>query len=205
MANLHNTAPPVEPHQSTSTPVQEPATSSVQVSADQGSESSSSLVHKLIGTTELCEQILGYLSRTELCRAKRVCKRFQNIIDISLLLQKHLFLKPCSGPLLEGYIKTNDPFHSLYDFHPLITADIAQSPESDFQVAIWPMQDHDPSDNRFYSNGPVPSMNKLVQTFENVNGLSDWPKGSERRPWNARSGLSYAGHDDNMDWRVLIT
>lgn len=120
--------PPIMPHEPTLTSTQKAApspnltaASAAPQASDSDSDSDSSLAYKLIDTTELCEQILSYLSCTELCRAKRVCQRFRAVIDSSLILQRHLFLEPCAGTLPEGSVKTNDPWHNLYDLHPLLT------------------------------------------------------------------------------------
>jgi hypothetical protein len=178
MDDLHNTTPPTEPHKSTSTSIQEPAPSSDLTAAGQVSESGSNLVDKLIGTTELCEQILGYLSCIELCRAKCVCRTFRDVIDRSLMLQRHLFLAPCTEAPPEGSVDADDEWHALYDFHPLLAFDHAQvpNPRSDFQIQLRPSQSHAPTGDRFitcYSHGPSSTLNRLTQTFENFSGVYD--------------------------------
>jgi hypothetical protein len=173
MEDSHDTAPPIEPHKSTSTTIQDPLPPSDAAAGNEVSDSGSTLIGKLIGTTELCEQILGHLSCTELCRAKRVCKRFRDVIDDTLMLQQKLFLKPYNEALPEGPVKTNDPWHSMYNFHPLLTSNIAPNPQSDFRIELWPLRDHDPNDIRIYSGGTFPSMDRLIQTFEDASGVSD--------------------------------
>lgn len=53
-----------------------------------------SSVHKTINTPELLEQILSHLPLFDLCRARLTGQLFRNLIDRSLMLQKHLFLVP---------------------------------------------------------------------------------------------------------------
>jgi hypothetical protein len=50
-------------------------------------------VHKVFNTSELCERILTYLPFFDLKRSKRVCRRFGEVIDWSLVLQENLFLR----------------------------------------------------------------------------------------------------------------
>ena len=169
MEGSHNTAPPIKAHEPTPTSTRESAPPPKPTAASpacQASYSDPFVVYKLIDTTELCEQTLGYLSCTELCRAKRVCQRFRDVIDNSLVLQRNLFLKPCDGARPKGPRKTGDTLHNLQNFHPLLTSDIAPNPESDFQIKFWPVC--------IYSgDGWNPSMDKLTQTFEDVSGVSD--------------------------------
>lgn len=56
--------------------------------------SDQSSVHKTINTPELLEQILSHLPLFDLCRARLTGQLFRNLIDRSLMLQKHLFLVP---------------------------------------------------------------------------------------------------------------
>lgn len=192
MEGLHDTAPSTKSQKSTSTSIQEPAPSSGLIETSQASNTSSSVAHKLIGTTELCEQILGYFSCAELCRAKRVCRTFREVIDHSLMLQRHLFLAPCTEAIPEGSIKTDDEWHMLYDFHPILAFDGVpnpqpgfhtvlgfdglQNPQSDFQIQLQPSQSHEPTAERWircYTHGPSSTLNRLTQTFGNPSGVSD--------------------------------
>jgi hypothetical protein len=50
-------------------------------------------VHNVVNTSELCERILKYLPTVDLSRSKRVCRRFSEVIDWSLVLQENLFLR----------------------------------------------------------------------------------------------------------------
>jgi len=176
MANLPNTTPPISPHEPTSTSIQEPTSASNLTTASQGSqaaESDSKLAYKLIGTTELCEQILGHLSCPELCRAKRVCRTFRDVIDCSLILQRHLFLAPCTEALPEGVIRTHDEWYMLYDFHTILATEAPPNPQSDFQIQLQSLLEHGNCVYSDYSAGPFSTLNQLTQTFENVSGVSD--------------------------------
>jgi hypothetical protein len=173
MANLQDTTPPIEPHEPTSTSIQEPTPASNLTAASQGSqaaESDSKLAYKLIGTTELCEQILGYLSCTELSRAKRVCRTFRDVIDCSLMLQRHLFLALWTEALPEVVMKADEEWHILYDFHTILATEAPPNPQSDFQIQLQPVLKHG---NWLYFTGPFSTLNQLTQTFENVSGVSD--------------------------------
>ncbi|KAK5126685.1 hypothetical protein LTR85_009619 [Meristemomyces frigidus] len=54
-------------------------------------------LHRLLGTTELLEEMLSYLSFYDLLRAQRVSKRFNAVIHRSLQLQRALFFTPDSA------------------------------------------------------------------------------------------------------------
>jgi len=112
--------------------------------ASQISDSSSALIHKLIGTTELCEQMMGYLSCTELCLVKRVCERLRNVIDDSLILQKRLFLKSYTRSIREArenygdYVVIDEQISPHYATHTLI-AFTKSNPKLNFETDIVTM------------------------------------------------------------------
>jgi len=51
-------------------------------------------VQSVINITELCENVLIYLSVQDLCRAKRVCRQLNTVINQSSVLKSNLFLEP---------------------------------------------------------------------------------------------------------------
>ena len=105
MENSHQITMPLESH--TSTPI-EMFKSSVDAE-DQNAKSYQSSVHKVLGTPELLENVLGHLNgvragtatlnpqRLQTCRVIQLCrlvsKTFRSTIDHSVLLQKKMFLK----------------------------------------------------------------------------------------------------------------
>ncbi|KAM0692001.1 hypothetical protein Q7P36_008202 [Cladosporium allicinum] len=170
----HDIAPPIELHKSMPTSIQEPAPPSDVAAASEASDSDSTLIHKPIGTTELCEQILGYLSCTELCRTKRVCQRFRDVIDHSAMLQKNLFLRPSTEAFPEGSLTSDVPWHVLYNFHTLVVSNALPNPRPDFEIQLRPVRKRDPNDHLvFYYAGPCPTLNHFIQTFDNISGVSN--------------------------------
>lgn len=69
-----------------------PSQQSEPVAESNNSHSDTAPVQKVIGTFELCEQILADLTCIELGRARRVCRRFCAVIDKSPTLRKDLYL-----------------------------------------------------------------------------------------------------------------
>lgn len=173
MEGLRSTAPQIEPNKSTSTSIQEPTPPSDVAAASKASDSDSTLIHKLIGTTELCEHILGYLSCTELCRTKRVCQRFRDVIDHSAMLQKNLFLRPSTEAFPEGSLTSGVPWHVLYNFHTLVVSTALPSTRPDFEIQLRPVRKRDTNNDLvFYYAGPCPTLNHFIQTSDDISGVS---------------------------------
>jgi hypothetical protein len=63
-------------------------------------------------TPELYEHILSYLGTTDLIRTKRVCRRFDEVINNSPVLQESLFLRPRSNTFLCATV-SNEPDQRL--------------------------------------------------------------------------------------------
>lgn len=69
-----------------------PSQQSVPAAESTNSHPDTAPVQKVIGTFELCEQILADLTCIELGRARRVCRQFCAVIDKSPTLRKELYL-----------------------------------------------------------------------------------------------------------------
>jgi hypothetical protein len=168
----HQTAPASEPRESIPFP-KSLLSSATSTDLSGITNSTQTQAHKAIGTIELLERILYYVSALDLYRARRVSKTFRNTIDGSLSLQKNLFLKPCAYPP-PGTIEHEDNHGRNAEYHenvhPIIAGYTPKNRKSDFWTSLRSWNDNGGEKLPILS---CCSLNQLTQTFENVGGVSE--------------------------------
>jgi hypothetical protein len=94
-------------------------------------------VARVLGTTELLEQVLLKLPLRDTLLAQNVCRRWKAVIETSPALQQKLWLKSATSPLLDyeldhlQNITLNPFFHGLFDSYAM--RDLEPLPQKRFQ------------------------------------------------------------------------